>query len=691
MEKLISRIPALIDAFETSSIDVNDIFYEISEVRSSSDSWLQDTIELEEESLPINNDESLIENSTDEAIVTSGSEAPIINSIAENNNSHYEERLLLKKDIFFQQSDDYIKDIYKLLNYSLLIGEYIYNVNIKTELEGIEDRLSTTLNLTNSFHLELQTKISEFISAVKIGCSSYKIFIKRIENEYSLDKVEYLFSSDQQIRREFNKSTLSKYSENLWRYLVNNIDLSFYDHFFSSENRQFEGLYTIEKVIEELDILEFVKVTKVIKFKISYLEHKWKARKQQENPSAIHYSIDGNTNTLEEYQSDNSKLIDWSKLIDSHYELFNNWKHETQKRIKAIKNSELSTLNTIQIHQLIKYNKDVHRNYQKLKEISSHLLKKQSDVNTNFYDKYALNIISNYALNNAFSSYIEKTDNIYDIKEEYNKTKRLLKGEINNFFLDYKYLNVLINILSKKSEEVTNLQFLDEYEKLITDECGNKLDEYFLSKEWSKTNNNYIFLLPFSECQVPIDSFNIDELPNIFIASSFILPAVNNQIDKQYIEIKQKFKSLSFQIDSIKRIRKDLEDIKDLKSEIEKRDFKSIEIISIFTAIITFVLSSIPAFKFVESVWQSLLFMLSLASALGIFIILILFSTRGFKNNWIGIIYVFVLFIIAIVGYNSLSEFEKKEVKLGDNISKSVDSISLKKVDSILKSKKAKP
>lgn len=641
MEIFVSQIVSIIDDFEKSSSAVGEAFAKNQNIPNSEGSTSQ----------PVEDSE-------------------------ENKSS-------LAKEVFLQEIERYLIEIYKLLNYSLLSGEYIYNENIKADLENIiENKLSSLFSSTDSFEAELQNKILEFITAVKIGCSNYSVFINNVENEYSYDKVDYLFTFSQLIRKEINNTSLSSNTNNLFTYFRYNVQLSLADHFFSSDDTQFMRLFEIENSIDEVELIDFESITKVIKFKIGFLEHKWKARKQEENPSSIHYSIDGKTNILSEYITENKKIKEWSEIIDSHYQLYTqNWEHNIEKRIKPFKNKELKDLTYLELHQLIKYYKDVNKNISKLDEISKFISNKKSNEMKNYYDRYALNIISNYSLNNWFSLFLEKNESIANIKDFYLKTKSKLKGEVNNFFLEYKYLHRLIDILNNKIEEISNIKFLEQYENLISNECKIALEEYALNVEWSKKNDNYIFLLPFEECKVNIDEFKIEKLPFIFMASSFVLPTVHNNIEKQYTEIKQKIRSFTFQIGAIKRIRKDLDEIKELRSEIDKRDFKSIEIISIFTAIITFVLSSIPAFKFVDSVWEALLFMLSLASSLGIFILLILFSTRGFKNNWIGIVYVAILAIISLTGYNALTNFEKKQINIDKRTESKIDSLLIKKIN----------
>lgn len=571
-------------------------------------------------------------------------------------------------------------NVFKLLNYSLLSGEYIGNLDIKEDIEQVIEKLSSTFNLTNDFEEEAQTVIFELNSTISIAIGIYKFFISDIENKYSDNRIDFLFSFDKQTEKNIQKSNLSNTSKNLIDYFTNHVSLSRNDHFPSSEDNRAEALFTIENSIDNSDILEFEKLSKLLKLKLDFLKHKWKARKQQENPSSIYYSIDGSSTILAEYSSDNAKLNEWGEVINFHYELNNQWKFQIQEKVKRFKNKPLGELNYLQIHQLIKYYKDVKKSYSKLVEISSFLLGR---VNDNNFNSYCLSIFTNYSLNNQFSLFVEKEENIPLIKEEYQNIKDKKRGEINNFFLEFKYLNSIIDILLKKIEEDNNVEFIKKYEKTVTDECKGILGNYYQNKEWAKRNHNYIFQLPFDECLVPIDK--IDDLENIFIASSFILPPVNDIIESHYSEIRQKYKSITLYVDIIKRLKKDLEKIEDLNKAFDKRDFKSIEIISIFTAIITFILSSIPAYKFIESVWDSLLFMLSLASALGIFVMLILFSTRGFKDNYRGVFYLIVLCVIAVVGYNSLVNFEKKEGSISKKEKQSIDSIVNTRVDSIIK------
>ena len=590
------------------------------------------------------------------------------------------------RDTFHQYRENTLIKIYKEFNYSLLSGEYISNSEIENSISNIIKITSEVLNVSDFFSNTFQVLISEFTTSINLACSIYKTFIKIIKNEYSEDRIEHLFSYSGQINKDFVNDSIPDQYKKLWLYFKENINLALLDHFFSSENKQFIKLFNIEKALDNINLLEFNNLTKVIRLKINFLEHKWKIRKQENNPSEIHYIDDGELARLEDFSTTNDKLKEWISLITRHYQIYiSNWKFEIEKNVKPFLNEEPKKLNYIQFHQLIKYYKDAKINFNKLSNISK-ILQDNIRGGKNFYDEYAFKTISNYALNNKFSLFLEQCNDLDKIRIEFQETRDKTLGENHNFFIEYKYLGKLINLISEKSQQLDNLSFLNDYEELISVECKKILDDYFYNKEWSKNKNNYIFVLPFEESIVKIEEFKIKQLPYIFIASSFVLPKENNLIDNQYYEIKQKFKGLLFQIDSLKRLKKDLQEVSDVRKEMDKRDIKSIEIISIFTAIITFVLSSIPAYKFIDNVWESLLFMISLSSSLGFFILLIIFTTRGFKKNWIGWVYAILLILISTAGYFILTGIEKRESTLSKETIKQIDSISTKKIDSILKS-----
>jgi hypothetical protein len=596
----------------------------------------------------------------------------------------------VEEELFIQSVDISVIDIIKQLSFSLLSGEYISIENIIESLNSIENTVKDFPNKTNSLSQNLQVKIFEYSSSVNMSIEAYIIFIRDISNIYSNDRLDFLFSHNNQIEKIIKESNLSNKIDRVTDYFFCLISLSRIDHFPSNENDYISYLFDVEKKIKNLDLQEYSFITKNIFTKISFLKHKWKSRKFNKNPNSTLYEEDGIIKNIEDFKDyANPKLKEWSDIIETQYELISkDWKYILQSRVKEYKGEEdFNNLKTLQIHQLIKYYKDVKPNYTRLKEIKKYL-KKKVELSTNSYDKYASGVSYNYSLNNCFSLFLANNSNFESVKDEYFKIKDVTKGNINNFFLEFKYLEFVTRHLLIKINDDEKIKYIEKYENIIENHCKEEVESYFEKKEWSKSNHNYVFILPFDECLVPTSE--LDELGTIFYASSFVLPPSIEKMDKDFVEIKNDLDKINLYINTGKYFKTEIQKIESLNNELDKKDLKSIEIISIFTAIITFVLSSIPAYKFIHTAWESLLFMLSLASALGIFITLILFTTRELYKKWQPYSIILFLLILCYFGYNRLTINEKANFEVGSYYKKRIDSIAGEKIDSIIKYKSFK-
>lgn len=595
----------------------------------------------------------------------------------------------LKNEIFIQEVDSSSIDIIRLLSYSLLSGEYICVSDLVIHLDEIEGRVKDFNKSADFFsNNNIQAKIFEYSSAITIVVEGYKMFVQDISNKYSTNRINFLFSENNIFENVVKESDLSEKLDVITDFFFCLLGVTHIDHFPSNENEYITNLFELEKKLIGLKVHEYTDITKDTLIKIRFLKHKWKQRKICEDANSHLYLSDGNVKAVEDFKDENTKLKEWCDIIETQYELISrNWIHILETRIKPYKNSKLSELSVLQIHQLIKYYKDVKPNNDKLNEISHFFHKRNSD-NSNAYNEYANIITANYSLNNAFSLFLEKNKkDIEIIKIRYVEIKKKIKGEINNFFLEYKYLSYITDFLVEKINEEDKIKYIEKYDEFIKGSCKDEIESYFLKKEWSRLNFNYVFILPFEESLVPS---TVKDLPHIFYASSFVLPPSNNLIEKDYLKIKEEYDKLNLFVDTGKYFKNEIKKIEELNKELDKKDFKSIEIISIFTAIITFVLSSFPTYKFVHTIYEAVLFMLSLATALAIFITLVLFSTRDLYKKWYAYLPVIILIIVSFFGFNTLTHFEKKEIKIDKITNKKLDSISNVKIDSLLKSKDLK-
>ena len=339
-------------------------------------------------------------------------------------------------ELFLQDVDNSAVEIVKLLCHSLLSGEYIYAEDIKKSLNLIEEKVKDFIKNTDYLPTDIQSKIFEYSSCVTIIIEGYKIFIQDISNKYSTERIEFLFSQNNQFENVIKESDLSGKLDSITDYFFYLIAITHIDHFPSNENEYITSLFDLEKKINNLKIHEYTDLTRNVLIKIKFLMHKWKERKVSENPKSHLYLLDGDIKTVENFKEENLKLKEWCEIIETQYELISkSWIHILESRVKPYKHKNLSDLKVLEIHQLIKYYKDVKPDYTKLNDIFIYL-KNKADVNVNNYDIYANIIATNYSLNNSFSLFLELNKDLTIIKEKYSKVKDEIKGEINNFFVN---------------------------------------------------------------------------------------------------------------------------------------------------------------------------------------------------------------------------------------------------------------
>lgn len=581
--------------------------------------------------------------------------------------------------------EKYTCDIVREICLSLISGEYFTNNEINIRLDSAENEIKDFPRYANTLSDEIQKRVLESSITINVIIENYRIFIKDIIDKYSEEQNFYLFAQNPHFEEIIDGNDLSEDYEKFVNYFITLLGIVRLENFPTTHKEYIMEVFEYGVKINRITINEYSDISTAVETKVAFLKHKWKKRIENINPYHSNYLDGGTLKTIEDFNGDNETINNWIGIIDTQYDIIsNNWKDIIKKRVASYKNNPLNDLSILQIHQIIKYYKDVKPNLSKLNEIAL-FLKDKADtiVDENSFTKYAYNIIYNYAINNVFSLYISKEQNVNNITEKYKEIRDSIKGSVNNYFLRFKYLEYLVNYLQSKILNDEKINFLNAYSDLIED-CHEEMEEYGKDIDWAKLNFNFVFMLPYNECLV---SCEIDGLETVFYPSSFVLPPPIIKTERDYKKIKQEYDNLLLSYNAGKYFKNEIKKIEELGKNLDSKDFKAIEIISIFTAIITFVLSSIPAYKFIDSVWESLLFMLSLATALSVFVTLILFSTRDLYKKWYAYIPVGVLGALSFFGYLNLTQFEKQKLIVNKNLKRNIDSISIKKVDSLIKVK----
>lgn len=587
-------------------------------------------------------------------------------------------------DAFGQKQESFIIDFFRILSISVLLGEYISIADFFEKLKKIEEEIKKLPiygeALSNRGGTPLR-KISEQIidlsSAITIAIEYYKDFYKHIENAYSDNKKDFIFEINSTLIK--NQKDLPPIHKELISYFQNIFKVNTIDHFLSSKKESIIEILNVEFFFKQhlFPLLKdtFEDILNVIFQKLNFFKYKWKQRQEVE---FSYIEDDGSHKELNTQEITLPELKKWEDIINSQYEFQSHWQRSITNRVRSylkIENLKDDPPKFI-IHQLIKYYKDIVPDYKKGYQIADFLIKSRKNSEKYNYDTYVEDIFCNYALNNAFSCFLKRETNIENIFSKYYETEEKLTSITRNYFLKYKLLNKVFELLLQKYKEVSKEIFINEYQGYLN-KCKEILISYKEHKDWSLENFNYIYLLPYEESLV---NFEIESknLP-IFFASSFVLPPSHLEIEKHYKEIEEKFNKLNSYLEFSLFFNNETKEINEIRESVKETDKRSVETLTIFTAIISFIIGNVALFQFIKTFYEALIFILIYAIALSAFVLLIFVSTKGvekIKSYKKILIWFYAVSILLLGGLFYLRyHFEENEMKEVEELKKKIEGI----------------
>ena len=590
---------------------------------------------------------------------------------------------------FEQEQESFIIDFFRILSISVLLGEYISIADFFQKLNKIEKEIKKLPiygeALSNRGGTPLR-KISEQIvgvsSAITIAIERYKDFCKHIENAYSDNKKDFIFEINSTLEK--NQKDLPPIHKELISYFQNILKVNTIDHFLSSKKESIVEILNIEFYFKQSPVPFFTEISNIAFQKANFLKYKWKQRQEVE----FSYLEDSTHKELNTQEITLPELKEWENIINLQYEYQSNWQKSITNRVKSylkIENLKDNTPKFI-IHQLIKYYKDIAPDYKKGYQIADFLIKSRKNSEKYNYDAYVEDIFCNYALNNAFSCFLKQETSIENIFSKYYETEEKLTSITRNYFLKYKFLNKVFELLLQKYKEVSKEFFINEYQEYLN-KCKDILTSYKEYKDWSLENFNYIYLLPYKESLVDfkIESKNLP----IFFASSFVLPPSHLEIEKHYKEIEEKYNKLNSYLEFTLFLNNETNEINKIKESIKGTEKRSVETLTIFTAIISFIIGNVALFQFIKTFYEALIFILIYVIALSVFVLLIFVSTKGFKKiisywRFLGCFY--AVLILLLGGLFCLRyHFEENETKEVEELKKRIEKVEALQHSSIKK------
>lgn len=535
--------------------------------------------------------------------------------------------------------NDNAQNIISFLFDSVLKGEYL-NKDIDKQLEQIRNNLTYTEQLENKIPpnkdkyktiLSLIEPLKNKTSEIQNIINYYLLFIEDVKTIVSNPEKDEIFILLK------NKYQSNNDSEVLKLFTLN-LFLCFYDILLSENQDWYQEVTSIKRSLPEDDDASNLGLGSQVKRmnkKASFLLFKWCKRAELSGFSML------KENKIKEYKDDvnnfGDKWKDWVTYIENHY-----YKEEEKslfvKKLKEtylkIEDKEFKDFTCQDIHLYIKYHKDINKNTSKLDKIISYL-KDWKKKGTDDYEKNIRNIIYNYALNNRFSLFTKTCKSREKLYEEYEEIE---EKDNKNYFIQYKLIDKSIELLKAKLNEKNNTITIEQIEEIenYLDKIEPDYKTYKTNIEWILEHIYFIYRVSFKECIID----------DIFIYSSFLLPLGNRKSKEDYERINDDFRVLKSQIDPLKRIVQ-------FDEKIEKRDTKTIELMGLFSAIIAFIMASIPTFKYMKDIYDVGIFFIVFATSLISFLLVLLLIIRKTRINirfWCQLILI-VIFYIAMIKF----------------------------------------
>ena len=529
---------------------------------------------------------------------------------------------------------NFISSVEEIISYlfnSILIGEFITDTNFEN-LNSSEEGLDFSV-IKNIDLLSIENILANNKEISDLTRSNIEIFKKRIIQINSIIFDLYIpFVKDVRVilkNQETDIVITSSYKYQITNnddYVLKifflNIYLCLIDILFNETQYCFDKISSIKDEISSIQTnyeLRFLKNQVIkIKKKATFLLFKWCKRAKLSGISLyIDKGVESYERELNKYGDDWNSII---KYINNHY--YNDkdknkkyFERELKKSFADIKDKNFEEFSCREIHLYIKYYKDIDKNLEKLDDIILFLEEWKEEEKINNEEKNIRTIIYNYALNNRFSLSTKTCKSKEKLYEEYEKIE---EKDNKNYFPQYKLIDKSIQLLKAELNEKNNTITIEQIEEI--ENYLNKIEPayktYKTNIEWILEHIYFIYRVSFDECIID----------DIFIYSSFLLPLDNRKSKEDYKRINDDFRVLKSQIDPLKRIVQ-------FDEKIEKRDTKTIELMGLFTAIIAFVIGSIPTFQYLKNIFDVGIFFVVFATSLISFLLVLLFITGRIKVN----------------------------------------------------------
>lgn len=474
-------------------------------------------------------------------------------------------------------------ETFYLFSQSVLSGEYLIRGGYSGGLESMYELLSNA-ELYDDESNQLKTvavrSFNEMTYLMIEVIRGYRHFLTTLNNKYAERQTKYIFNA-YRVHHQINSS--NPYG-GMYSILI---EITRTDHFLSYGKKTIDNLIVyhteLTKVIEVKNLSEKVRLSlDVLNKKCLFLLKKLLVDDNRE----FDYMIDFKPHHYDTSRMDLGYLVEMDRKFEFYRaESYSNDARGNEMDVRARNQS----LPIGQYTLLMKYYKDskstssqqidnILKDFNKYYDYLSGLFTKRP------LDIYALGTLKNYMYNCRFSFLMSNPAYTFEqLQADLNEIIDIqYKTGILNFYPYRKAFEKALQLFRQcETVERVKLEHYKDFLRL----CITKFSE---AMQWCRTNCFYPIQNTYRECLVPVTGYG----SAVFVASSYCRPV---RYDKLKDELNY-FKSQALLVDNEIALREEQEEMRSLKKDIDNSRTKEVEVLSFFTAIITFLFGTIGFF-----------------------------------------------------------------------------------------------
>lgn len=518
--------------------------------------------------------------------------------------------------------NNFIESCFVGFSRSVISGEYLIKDSIPATLEKFSEIVENEYAPDNAIQLKrrLFLEYQKLDENLQITVNRYRQLVHVIINKINQESHKYLVYA---IATKGKHQTPSKFDA--LRYVF---DIYLLDHMLSYGTGDIQKLILIHESLakEELEQSELIQpIFRALKDKCFFL-----IKKMVYFDGIAEYSIDFKVKHI------NKGCIqaDAFQDLDKYFEFFH--KHEYTENETMVVEWEQNCFNkkaTLgQMILLMKFYKDykntIERQIERLIEEFDELYKNiYSKFSKRKFDVYALHTLKNYMYNCRLSFRISHNYNFESLCKDMDELEYIQAStHVKNFYPFRKAITFLLKDIKRDIDSRKCSENLLKRKFNLLSSYIPKLDEAIT---WCEEQRFYPVQNLYNECIKKDNGYN----GVVFTASSFSRPIKYSDLRDELQEFKSEVRLLKNEIS----LQKERDNIEKLKSEVDASKKSNVEILGIFTAVITFLFGCVNIFSnennATQTISQQMFHIVCLGLILLLFVSIIYILTMRKENK----------------------------------------------------------